>query len=173
MSGPFVHDIDPVIGQVGGVHLWWYGLSYTLGFLNLYGYLRRTRQRLGLTRGVYALTLCISLGVLIGGRAVEVAFDEWPFYRDHLLLIPAYWLGGMATHGLLLGAAAGTATFARIYRKPFLELADALVIPGAFLMGAGQIGNFIDGMIVGSDDRRLVGRAVPRRGGNSSPGRAL
>jgi phosphatidylglycerol:prolipoprotein diacylglycerol transferase len=29
-------------------------------------------------------------------------------------------------------------------------LADALVIPGAFLMGIGRIGNFIDGQIVGS-----------------------
>jgi len=30
------------------------------------------------------------------------------------------------------------------------SLADALVIPGAFLMGMGRIGNFIDGLIVGS-----------------------
>ena len=37
-----------------------------------------------------------------------------------------------------------------VYRKPFLPLADALVIPGAFLMGIGRIGTFIDGQIVGS-----------------------
>jgi hypothetical protein len=55
----------------------------------------------------------------------------------------------MATHGLLLGAAGGAALFTCLNRKPFLELADALVIPGAFLMGAGRIGNFIDGLIVG------------------------
>ena len=147
----FVHDIDPILASIGGVHLWWYGLSYSLGFLNLYLYLRRARERLGLTLAeVHALALCISLGVLIGGRAIEVAFDEWPFYRDHLILIPAYWLGGMATHGLLLGAAAGAATFAHLYRKRFLELADALVVPGAFLMATGRIGNFIDGVIVGA-----------------------
>jgi phosphatidylglycerol:prolipoprotein diacylglycerol transferase len=78
-----------------------------------------------------------------------VAFGEWPFYREHPWLIPAYWLGGMATHGLLLGAAAGAALFTYVRRRPFLELADALVVPGAFLMGAGRIGNFIDGLIVG------------------------
>jgi phosphatidylglycerol---prolipoprotein diacylglyceryl transferase len=147
----FVHHIDPILASPGGVHLWWYGLSYSLGFLNLYLYLRRARERLGLTIAeVHALTLCISIGVLIGGRAVEVAFDEWPFYRDHLLLIPAYWLGGMTTHGLLLGAVAGAAIFAHVYRKRFLELADALVVPGAFLLGTGRIGNFIDGVIVGA-----------------------
>jgi phosphatidylglycerol:prolipoprotein diacylglycerol transferase len=60
---------------------------------------------------VSALTLCLSIGVLVGGRFVEVAFDEWPFYREHPELIPAFWLGGMATHGLLLGAAIGLLVF--------------------------------------------------------------
>ncbi len=151
MSGPYVHGIDPVIGAIGGVYLWWYGLSYTLGFLQIHLFLRRERVRLGLTLSqVYSLTLIFLAGVLLGGRAVEVAFDEWPFYREHLWLIPAYWLGGMATHGLLIGAAAGTWIFARWQKVPFLRLADALVIPGAFLMGVGRIGNFIDGQIVGS-----------------------
>ena len=147
----FVHRIDPILGSVLGVHLWWYGLSYTAGFLQLHLYLRRARARLDLTKSdVYALSLFIAIGVLLGGRMVEVAFDEWPFYREHLWLVPAYWLGGMATHGLLLGAVVGTALFAHLYRRPFLELVDALVIPGAFLMGVGRLGNFIDGQIVGS-----------------------
>jgi phosphatidylglycerol:prolipoprotein diacylglycerol transferase len=106
---------------------------------------------LALTRSdVYVLALSVSVGVLIGGRVVEVCFDEWGFYRQHPDLVPAYWLGGMATHGLLIGAFVGTWLFAAVYRKSFLELADALVIPGAFLMGVGRIGNFIDGQIVGS-----------------------
>lgn len=149
MSG-YVHDIDPVLLQIGPLCLWWYGLSYALGFLQLHLFTSRHRRSLGLTRAeVQALSLLVAAGVLVGGRAVEVAFDEWPFYRDHARLIPALWLGGMATHGLLLGAAAGAALFARVYRRPFLELADALVVPGAFLMGVGRIGNFIDGQIVG------------------------
>jgi phosphatidylglycerol:prolipoprotein diacylglycerol transferase len=51
---------------------------------------------------------------------------------------------------LLLGAAVGLAGFTYQSRKQFLHLADALVIPGAFLMGMGRIGNFIDGQIVGA-----------------------
>jgi phosphatidylglycerol:prolipoprotein diacylglycerol transferase len=56
----------------------------------------------------------------------------------------------MATHGLLIGAAAATGLYAVFWRKPFLALADTLVVPGAFLLGMGRIGNFIDGQIVGS-----------------------
>jgi phosphatidylglycerol:prolipoprotein diacylglycerol transferase len=151
MPQGYVHDIDPVIADLGGVHLWWYGLGFALGFLHLHLFLMRDRRRVQLSaRDVWSLTLLITAGVLLGGRAIEVAFDEWPFYREHPALIPAYWLGGMATHGLLIGAAAATALFAVVWKKPFLLLADALVIPGALLMGLGRIGNFIDGQIVGS-----------------------
>ena len=150
MTGPYVHRIDPVLADVGGVHLWWYGAGFALGFLHLLFYLRRHRGALGLTdRQAWTLALLFVVCVLAGGRAVEVAFDEWPFYRERPQLIPAFWLGGMATHGLLLGGAAATAVFAAAYRTPFLALADALVIPGAFLMGMGRLGNFIDGQIVG------------------------
>jgi phosphatidylglycerol:prolipoprotein diacylglycerol transferase len=151
MIGPYIHDIDPILADVSGVHLWWYGLSYTLGFLQMFLFAKRYRAQLGLTMAqVYALTLILTVGVLLGGRAVEVSFDEWAFYRQHPGFVPRYWLGGMATHGLLIGAAAGTWLFARVSGKSFLRLADALAIPGAFLMGIGRIGNFIDGQIVGS-----------------------
>jgi phosphatidylglycerol:prolipoprotein diacylglycerol transferase len=146
----FIHRIDPIFAEVGGVYLWWYGLSYTLGFLGTHLWLRRVRQRLGLTlREVYDLTLFFSLGVLIGGRAVEVIFYEWPYYGRHPEHIPCVWLGGMSTHGVLLGAVASIWLFCYLRGKSFLAIADELVIPGAFYMGMGRIGNFIDGQIVG------------------------
>lgn len=149
--GTFVHQIDPIILTVGGAHLWWYGLSYTLGFLNLHLHLRRHGGRLNLSpRSIGILSLMVVLGVLLGGRLVEVAFYEWPFYREHPALIPACWIGGMATHGLLLGGLAGIWIFSRMERRGFLSLTDALAVPAAFIMGLGRIGNFIDGQIVGS-----------------------
>lgn len=146
-----VHHIDPVLADIGGVYLWWYGLGFALGFFQIHRFLLGDHVHLGLSkRDVWALSTLMAVCVLIGGRSIQVAFDEWPFYREHPGLIPAFWLGGMATHGLLIGAAAATAIYAAVWKKPFLALADALVIPGAFLMGMGRIGNFIDGQIVGS-----------------------
>jgi len=142
----FVHRIDPVIGSLFGVHLWWYGLSYTLGFFEAFLYLRR---KLAL-RSAYTLSILLFAGVLVGGRVVEVVFYEWPFYRAHPRLIPAVWLGGMATHGLLFGGLVGVWLFCRVERRPFLEMTDTLAIPAAFILGVGRIGNFIDGQIVGS-----------------------
>jgi len=149
--GPFVHDIDPVIGTILGVHLWWYGLSYSLGFLNANFFLGRHRYALGLSMtAIYDLSIMLAAGVLIGGRVVEVVFYELQFYRDNPGLIPALWLGGMASHGLLLGGLAGVWLFCSMHKKPFLQMTDALAIPASFILGAGRIGNFIDGQIVGS-----------------------
>ncbi len=151
LLGPYTHHIDPILFTIAGVYFWWYGLGFALGFLEIHLFLKREHGRLRLSlREVWSLSLFMAIGVLIGGRAIEITFDEWPFYREHLTLIPAFWLGGMATHGLMLGGAVSAGLFALLHRKPFLPLADALVIPAAFLMGFGRLGNFIDGQIVGA-----------------------
>jgi phosphatidylglycerol:prolipoprotein diacylglycerol transferase len=151
LLGPYVHDIDPVIGTIFGVHLWWYGLSYTLGFFNAFNFIKKRRQGLSLTDSqVFDLTILIAVCVLVGGRVVEVVFYEREFYSEHLALIPALWLGGMASHGLLIGGLVAVWIFSRITGKPFLVMTDLLAAPASFILGAGRIGNFIDGQILGS-----------------------
>jgi phosphatidylglycerol:prolipoprotein diacylglycerol transferase len=94
----YVHRIDPIITDLAGVYLWYYGLSYTLGFLGVFFWVRHNLVRLGLTStAAYDAGIFVALGVLVGGRLVEVIFYEWDFYSSHPHLIPAYWLGGMAT----------------------------------------------------------------------------
>lgn len=150
MNG-FVHDIDPVIAEIAGLYLWWYGAAYTAGLLGIFVWLRRARSRLGLSLSqIYSLTITLALSVLVGGRLVEVFFYEWSYYSQHPLHIAAYWLGGMSTHGILAGCTLGLWLFARRTGSSFWRLADELVIPGAFFMGIGRIGNFIDGQIIGA-----------------------
>ena len=151
VCGPFVHQIDPVIGEVASIYLWWYGASYTIGLLGAFFWIKRVRASLDYDlRSVYALTLFLCLGVLLGGRIVEVIFYEWSYYRNHLWHIAAIWIGGMSTHGVLLGAAASVWLFCRSRGKEFLPIADQLAIAGAYIMGMGRLGNFIDGQIAGS-----------------------
>ena len=151
MPGPFVHNIDPIIAQVGGVYLWWYGASYTFGFIGAFLWVHRVRGSLQMTsRDVYRLIIWLALGVLLGGRVVEVFFYEWAFYGEHLAYVPAVWLGGMSTHGILLGAVVATWLFCVRSRRNFLTLGDELAIAGAYIMGLGRLGNFIDGQIAGS-----------------------
>ena len=151
MCDRYVHNIDPVIGEIASVYLWWYGASYTLGMLGAFFWIRRVRASLGYDmHTVFRLTIMLSLGALLGGRLVEVIFYEWPYYSNHLWHVAAIWLGGMSTHGVLLGAVASLWLFCRVSKKKFLPIADELAIAGAYVMGVGRIGNFVDGQIAGS-----------------------
>ncbi|MHC4940428.1 MAG: prolipoprotein diacylglyceryl transferase [Planctomycetota bacterium] len=160
------HSIDPVITQVGPFYVWWYGLSYTAGFLGLFFGLKRN----GFEREeIYDLTRRVATGVLVGGRLVEVVFYEWAYYGQHLWQIPAIWLGGMSTHGILLGGTLGLLFHCRKSGRPFLDLADTLAISAAFIMGMGRIGNFIDGQIVGSITTMPWGVKFPDADGYRHP----
>lgn len=166
----FVHRIDPVIAQVAGVALWYYGLAYSLGLLAAVLWLRRNARRLGLSSDeVLDAGILIALGVLVGGRLVEVVFYEWDLYGDRPGLIPAYWLGGMATHGILVGTAAAVFGFCRWRGKSFLALADELVVAGALIMGLGRLGNFVDGQIVGAPTEGWWGVVFPDAEGARHP----
>jgi len=151
MLGPFVHNIDPIIGRIGGLYVWWYGLSYTLGFLGTFLWIRRNKFKLAMSdKEVYDLAIFLAAGVIIGGRIIEVFFYEWGYYGNHIWHITAIWLGGMSTHGIILGAIIGIIIFSRLKHRSFFETSDMLAIAGAYIMGVGRIGNFIDGQIVGS-----------------------
>lgn len=144
--GPFVHRADPVMLEFGGIKLWYYGLAYTVGFLGIHLWLQRKREGLGWREAeVYECSLCLALCALAVGHTFEVLVYEWPYYRDHSGELLSFWRGGMSTHGVMLGATLGTWVFCRWRAKGFLRIADALVIPGAFLMAVGRLGNFING----------------------------
>ena len=151
MTAPsFVHRINPLLAEIFGVKLWYYGLTYSLGFVGVYLWFKRAQKRLGWAdREVYDLSILIALGILVFARAVEIVFYEWSYYLQHPSQALSYWRGGMSSHGVLLGGTLGIWLFSRWRGKSFLEVVDEVVIPAAFLMGVGRIGNFIDGNIVG------------------------
>ena len=150
-SAIFVYGIDPMLVEAGPVRLWYYGLAYAIGLLVVSLWVWLKRERLGFDGGdVAEFSLLFAAGVLLGGRIFDVVLYEWFYYEDHVWQIPRLWHGGMATHGVLLGAAVGTLIFCRLRKKSFLQIADELVIPGAILLALGRIGNHINGEVYGS-----------------------
>jgi phosphatidylglycerol:prolipoprotein diacylglycerol transferase len=150
-SAGLVLGIDPVLLQTQWVRLWWYGLAYAVGLVTVDLWVWLRRERLGYEPGDVALiSLLFAAGVLLGGRIFDVALYEWFYYEDHVRQIPRLWQGGMATHGVLLGAVAGTLLFCRLRGRSFLAVADEVVLPGAVLMALGRMGNHVNGEVYGS-----------------------
>lgn len=174
MATGIVHDFRLEIGQVFGLPVYWYGAVYTVGFLAVFGWfaLRRRRLRWSLA-DVLELSVLMAAGILIGGRLFDILVYELDFYAEHPLAALNWWAGGMASHGVLLGGLIGVFLFCRLRRKPFVETADELSVPAAFVMGVGRLGNFIEGGRDRLADRDAVGIRLPRRRGRPSPGRSL
>ncbi len=151
MSSGIVHDFRLEIGHVFGLPVYWYGAVYTVGFLAVFGWFALRRRRLGWSLAdVFELSVLMAAGILIGGRIFDILVYELVFYAAHPLEAFNWWRGGMASHGVLLGGLIGVFLFCRLRRKPFVETADELAVPAAFVMGIGRLGNFIEGGVIGS-----------------------
>lgn len=136
--------------EVFGVRVWFYGACYAVGFVTIFLWMRSRRERLGWTRSdPYDFALVFSVCVLIVGRCFELCVYEWQLYRGQPLKWIEIWNGGMASHGVLLGAALGTLLYSRLRGTSFLRLSDEVVIPGALLMALGRLGNFSNAEIYG------------------------
>jgi prolipoprotein diacylglyceryltransferase len=61
----------------------------------------------------------------------EIIVYEWEHFARHPIEIPAYWLGGMASHGVMLGGVIAVAVFSRWKKVPFARIADELALPAA------------------------------------------
>jgi phosphatidylglycerol---prolipoprotein diacylglyceryl transferase len=142
---------DPVMLEVGPLRTYYYGVAYAIGLVIVSLWIFLRREVLGYHKGEVAeFSLAFAVGVLAGGRLFDVFLYEWSFFREHPLAVFALWRGGMATHGVMLGAILAGAAFCFYRGKSFLALADEVVIPGAVLMGLGRIGNHINGEVFGS-----------------------
>jgi phosphatidylglycerol:prolipoprotein diacylglycerol transferase len=90
------------------------------------------------------------IGVIVGGRLGHVLFyGPLSYYLSNPLEIFAVWKGGMASHGGILGVIAAMGWFAKSRGKSFLKVADFVVPLVPLGLGAGRIGNFINGELWG------------------------
>ncbi len=144
-------DIDPVAVHLGPLKVHWYGLMYLIGFAAAW-WLGRRRLRLFPDLNAQDLSDLIfyaALGVILGGRLGYILFYDFSAYLAEPLNILKIWQGGMSFHGGLLGVITAMALFARRRGRRFFEIADftAPLIPIG--LGAGRLGNFINGELWG------------------------
>lgn len=170
LADPWLHNLDPfaielpgLIGDLlnGGIR--WYGLSYLLGFVLGYLLLRRvlTVGKAQLKPHQAAdLVVTVAISIVIGGRLGYVLFykpdlltsftpDSFPWWGA--LKINE---GGMASHGGMIGGAAGCLFFAWRQRVRIAPLLDLVCFGTPLGLLMGRIANFING--------ELYGRACPR-----------
>src|SRR3989344_2585079 len=102
----YVHDINPVLLNLGFLQIRYYGLFYVVGFIIMYfmlNYLAK-RKHINLSKDDVAdLLLYAAVGMLIGARLFYVFIYNFEFYMQNFLHIFALWEGGLSFHGGLIG----------------------------------------------------------------------
>jgi phosphatidylglycerol:prolipoprotein diacylglycerol transferase len=143
---------DPIALQVGPLAIRWYGLMYLIGFVGGW-WLVRVRAKRGnapvTVEQVDDLLFYTALGVILGGRVGYTLFYNWPRFVDDPLSIVRIWEGGMSFHGGFLGVLLAMWLFGRKIGTGFWRLTDTIAPVVPIGLGAGRIGNFINGELWG------------------------
>ncbi len=149
-------NFDPIAFSIGPLAVHWYGLMYLAGFAAGWWLgLRRIEawERMGPAAVTHAqfddLLFGSILGVILGGRLGYVFFYKPAYYFLHPLETFAIWQGGMSFHGGFLGVLVAMMFVARRHRLRWLEVMDFLAPLVPLGIGAGRLGNFINGELWG------------------------
>jgi len=111
---------------------------------------RAVRTHIGAAH-IDAVMFWITLAVVIGGRAGDLLFYEFPeFVRDPWMALEID-RGGMSFFGGLVAVAAVLAAYARSSDIAFLQLADITAAATPAGLCLGRIGNFLNGELYGPE----------------------
>jgi len=160
-------QIDPIAFSVGPVHVHWYGLMYLLGFALAWflAQWRAKHYKLPWTSEQIAdLIFFAAIGVIIGGRLGYMIFYNSQEWLKEPWVIFKLWEGGMSFHGGLIGVAVAMVYFAHKFKKPFLQVIDFVAPLVPLGLGAGRIGNFINGELWGRVTDAPWGMIFPNAG---------
>ncbi|APV48934.1 prolipoprotein diacylglyceryl transferase [Betaproteobacteria bacterium GR16-43] len=146
-------QFDPILFSLGPLAIRWYGLMYVVAFI-AFLLLTKLRVKRGFggamsVNDVDDLLFYGVLGVILGGRLGYVLFYKADYYLAHPLEILQVWTGGMSFHGGFLGVLVAVAVFCWRKKLRWIEVMD-LVAPAVPVgLGAGRMGNFINGELPG------------------------
>ena len=146
-------EIDPIAISVGPLAVRWYGLMYVIGILGGWwlGRVQAKRPWSPLTPvQVDDMVTWIAIGVILGGRIGSIIFYNFGDFISDPLMLLRIWEGGMSFHGGLSRRIARDVVV-RPHRigVNFWTLTDFIAPIVCVGLGAGRIGNFINGELWG------------------------
>jgi phosphatidylglycerol:prolipoprotein diacylglycerol transferase len=160
-------QFDPIAIHLGPLAIRWYGLMYLIGFLAAW-WLGRVRARQPWApvkpQAMDDLVFYGALGVVFGGRVGYVLFYGLQRLAEDPLWLFKVWEGGMSFHGGMLGVFLAMWLFARRHDIRFFAVTDFIAPLVPIGLGAGRIGNFINGGLWGKPTDLPWGMVYPPLG---------
>jgi len=141
--------------SIGPVRVYWYGLILALAVWLAYAMVRRRARARGLPLDVIDTIFATTVPLGIIGARLYFVLLSWDAYRDQPLRALAFWEGGLAIHGALIGGFIGLLVGYAIARKRHPTAAERsqlrvpvlldLIAPALLLAQAvGRLANFVN-----------------------------
>ncbi len=155
----FFHTYSPdsVVFSAGFFSVYWYGFFISVAILA--GYLIThflTKDDLEFSKRAKDIYANVLIFGLIGARVFYVILD-WGFYSENLLMIPAFYKGGLSIHGALIGGAISIFYFCKKRRISFWRLADVFAPSLALGQAIGRWGNYFNQELFGGPTEKPWG----------------
>ncbi len=145
-------EIDPVAIHIGPLSIHWYGLMYLVGLLAAWwlGTYRAKQPNSGWqVPEISDLIFYAAMGIILGGRCGYILFYNFSSFLSDPLILLRVWEGGMSFHGGLLGVILAMVFYARKTKRSFFQVSDFVAPLVPIGLGAGRMGNFINGELPG------------------------
>ncbi|MCG8016258.1 MAG: prolipoprotein diacylglyceryl transferase [Candidatus Thiodiazotropha sp. 'RUGA'] len=146
-----VWNVDPTLIAFAGLEIRWYGalfaLAYLLGYQTIYWiYQNDGRDAAHLER----LSIYLVIATIAGARLGHCLFYDPAYFLANPWKIPAFWEGGLASHGGGLGVILALYIHKRQSGETFLWLLDRFAIPTALVGMLIRLGNLFNSEIYGN-----------------------
>ncbi len=146
----FINNFDPVAFELFTFEIRWYSLSYILGIILAWVYIKKfILKNSEYSKHLDELISYLIIGIIVGGRLGYVIFYNFDYYITFPLEILMIWTGGMSFHGGFIGVIVSTYIYCKKFKIStfyFLDLISLSAPIGIFL---GRIANFINSELVG------------------------
>ncbi len=159
-------QFDPIALHISSFGIHWYGLMYLLGFLAFLALGKhQIKHKIWFGWNTQMLDDALfygALGVILGGRIGYVLFYQLGSFMQHPLDIFKIWQGGMSFHGGFLGVLIAMYFFNKKHNQPWLKIMDFVAPLVPIGLGAGRMGNFINGELWGRATSSSFGMIFPQ-----------
>ena len=137
-------DPSPIVCNLFGKDIYWYGVILATGFLLAVIYALRRVKAFGLTEDHILDGVLIVAPVSIICARIYYCLFNWHLYADDPIRCLYIWEGGLAIYGSVIGAVLMTVLYTRWKKIPLLPILDLVSL--GFLIGqfVGRWGNFIN-----------------------------
>lgn len=154
--------INPIAISFFEIDIYWYGLSYFIGFLFTYFFILSQAKSFNIKKEILEDIFFYSvLFGLIGARIFHVLFYNFSYYLNNPIKIFYFWEGGMAIHGAGFTFLLIIYYFSKKYNINYFKITDLFLIPAGFATSIGRIANFINQELVGTITSSKIGITFP------------